>query len=208
MAGRKNTITGSATTGSEGIVSAEQPAVDPASFGGSSGGSDGGSIRDAAGTEFDPAIHVGPDSRNNDGSFRRKRGRKAGSGSHGKAKVHSNLEGSIEALTKGLAIFHIALATATKTPELVIEDSEAKSLATATVNVLDQYDIRPDPKIEAIIGLIGVSCATYIPRYMSIKMRKEQERKEKAASSNGAGVAGIYDAEGNAMGTTGFNVVQ
>jgi hypothetical protein len=98
-----------------------------------------------------------------------------------------------------LAIFHVAIATATKTPELMIGDDEAKSLASATINVLDQYDIRPDPKIEAMVTLIGVAAATYAPRVVAIRMRKAQEAEEKK------GKAGVYGPDGFAMGTTDYS---
>ena len=181
--------------------SGEPTFIDPASAAGtngSGGGSDGSAVeRDDTGVAFDASIHVSPDKRNADGSFRRKRGRRAGSHKSTK-KIHTNLESSIEGLTKGLAVFHMALAAATKTPELVLDEDEAKGLATATVNVLDQYDIRPDPKIEAIAALIAVTAATYIPRAAAIKMRREQEKEEKK------GQAGIYGPNGFPQGTTSY----
>jgi len=90
----------------------------------------------------------------------------------------------------------MALAGATSTPELVLDDDEAKGLATATVNVLDLYDIRPDPKVEAVVSLIAVTIATYAPRAIAIRMRREQEKQEKK------GTGGVYGPNGEAQGTT------
>jgi len=184
--------------------SGEPTFIDPADSSGSGTG-DSANIRDSAGTAFDPERHVAPGKLNSDGTFRNKRGRRKGSGKS--SKVHRDLEGSIEGLTKGLAIFHMVLASATKAPELILDDEEAKGLASATVNVLELYDIRPDPKVEAIVTLIAVSAATYAPRIAAIRMRKEQEAKERKANASGEGVAGVYSATGEPAGTAHFNVV-
>ena len=144
-----------------------------------SSGDESGDARDATGERFNPDIHSGRDKLNADGSYRKKRGRKAGSGSGSSGNQNSrktNNQASVESLTRVLAILHIGIATATKTPEMALEDKEAELLATATANVLNEFDIRPDPKIEAIIGLIMAAGSIYGPRVYLIAERKKHER--------------------------------
>lgn len=81
-------------------------------------------------------------------------------------------------MARVLAIVHIGIAGATKTPELALEESEAEALANATANVLSEFDIRPDPKIEAVIGLVMVAGTIYGPRIYNIRERKKEERIE------------------------------
>lgn len=173
-------------------------AIDPASIDGSGGGNPGGSD----GEQFDPAIHVGPDKRNADGSYTRKRGRKAGSNSNraNPRKAAADLGTSIEALSKTLVIIHTGIAGVTNIPEIAIDKAEGDMLANATANVLAQFDITPDPKTQAIIGMIMACGAVYGPRVMLYRMRQAQERKEAEP-----GTAGVYDASGNPVGTTEFS---
>lgn len=140
---------------------------------------------DANGDRFDPTIHSGRDKLNADGSYRKKRGRKAGSGtgtgsgsngSQNRRKTDS--AASVESLARVLAVLHVGIATATKTPEMVLDDQEASLLANATANVLEQFDIRPDPKIEAIIGLIMAAGSIYGPRLYLINERKKASKLE------------------------------
>jgi len=169
--------------------------IDPATLDGSTGGNGPG--------EFDPAIHVGPDKRNADGSYTRKRGRKSGGGSGAsKAKVSPDLKSSIDALAKTLVIVHVGLAGVTENPELVIDQDEGLLLANATANVLEQFDLKPDPKTQAIIGLLMAAGTVYGPRAFMIKQRRAQQAREKQA-----GTAGVYDPQGFPVGTTQFSEV-
>lgn len=142
-----------------------------------SGDGSGGSSGDARGDKFDPTIHVGRDKLNADGSYRRKRGRRANSATSGSGRKANN-QASIEGLTRMLAIVHIGLASATKTPELRLEDAEAEALAKSTAVVLEEFDIRPDPKIEAIVGLVTTAGMIYGPRVYLIAERKKREKME------------------------------
>lgn len=141
-------------------------------------GSDSGDV-DAAGTRFDPDVHVALDKRNADGSYRRKRGRKStASGDSGrKARKDTNYSASIDSLTRVLTFVHLGIASATKTPELVIDEAEARTLSEATANVLREFDIRPDPKVEAIIGLITACGVVYGPKVYFIRERKKAEKE-------------------------------
>lgn len=145
---------------------------------GGNGGSDSGDAGD--GERFDPDIHIGRDKRNVDGSYRKKRGRRAGPAAAGKRGPKADSQAGIESLTRILTVLHIGIASATKTPEMVLEEDEAKSLAGATSDVLRQFDIRPDPKIEALIGLAIVAGGIYGPRVYLIRERHKEE-KEKAS---------------------------
>jgi hypothetical protein len=62
------------------------------------------------------------------------------------------------------------------------------------------YDIKPDPKTEAWINFAAVMGLTYGTRIVAIRARKNQEAKEEKP-----GTAGMYDANGNAMGTTHYH---
>lgn len=139
--------------------------------GGGSGGDDG---------RFDAAIHVSPDKRNADGSYTKKRGRKSGNNSSttSRSSRKSDNSASLDSLTRVLSILHLGIAAATKAPEMALEDSESEALAKATANVMDQFDIKPDPKIEALIGLMMVAGSIYGPRVYLIKERKKEERLE------------------------------
>lgn len=202
MAGRKAANAGNASGGNGNDTGGNSEFIDPASAlgngsGGTGGSGDGGTIRDAFGTEFDAAVHSGPDKRNSDGSFRRKRGRKSGGKSQ---KVPPNLEQSVEVLSRGLCIMHASLAAITQTPELVLDKTEAEGLTEATLNLLALYDLKPDPKIEAALILAGQVGIVYGTRFVAIRARKAQQRKEKEP-----GVAGVYTADGMAAGTTTFH---
>lgn len=143
--------------------------------GNSGNGSAGGSGGDDGG--FDPSIHVSPDKRNADGSYTKKRGRRSsgGNSSNSGSKRKTDHSASIDSLTRVLSILHIGIAGATKSPEMILEDTEAESLAKATANVLEQFDIKPDPKIEAIVGLVMVSATIYGPRVYNIRERRKEE---------------------------------
>lgn len=183
----------------EAIPGASGP-VEPRDVDGSGGGNSGGTGGSDSGEQFDPSIHVAPDKRNRDGSFTRKRGRKAGGSYRSNPRqAASDLGTSIEALSKTLVIIHTGIAGVTGLPELVIDKAEGDMLANATANVLAQFDITPDPKTQAIIGMIMACGAVYGPRAFAYRMRKAQEAKETEP-----GTAGVYGPGGEAMGTTGF----
>jgi len=143
----------------------------------------GGVGNDSGGTgsdEFDASIHAGRDKRNADGSYRKKRGRKTGgNNSSSGTRTKAQNTASVEGLTRILAILHVGLAAATKTPELALDDSEVENLAKATATVLTEFDIRPDPKVEAVIGLVTAAGLIYGPRVYLITERKRLEAQER-----------------------------
>src|SRR4051794_27928384 len=110
MATDRNEFAGTAGDGQDSVI-------DPASLGGTAGGS---------GDDFDPAIHVGRDKRNADGSYTRKRGRRgsggSGAGSGGrKSKASGDLKDATEALSRTLLYLHVGIASATKAAEMALE---------------------------------------------------------------------------------------
>lgn len=152
--------------------------ADPATIFGGGGGDTGGS--GGIGDDFDPDIHVSRDKRNADGSYRRKRGRRSGSGTGGTThrKTKAARTDSVEAISRILCILHSGVAAATKTPELEIDEQEGRMIADPLTTLLDEFDIKPDPKIEAIVGLVTAVCAVYGPRAYTIASRKRAEGKQ------------------------------
>lgn len=188
--------------GIEGISLDIGNTIDPAAAaanGTSADTGNGGTVRDSAGNEFDPERHSHPDTRNADGTFRRKKGRKAGSTNKSKAHIHSDIKASAEMLTKGLLVFHTTLAAMTNTPELILDEAEASGLSESGLTLMSLYDIKPDPKVEAALLFAGNIGLVYGSRIFAIRARKAQEAAEKKP-----GVAGVYDENGNAAGTTTY----
>src|SRR6185503_17296898 len=102
----------SAPDGDSGKLDGTSDFIDPAASIG--GGNEDGGVRDSAGTRFDPTIHASPDSRNKDGTFRGKRGRKSGSGnSKSRSQVHSDIKETAQFLAQGLLLFHASMAAMT-----------------------------------------------------------------------------------------------
>lgn len=91
------------------------------------------------------------------------------------------------------------MAAMTKTPELELDKDEATGLATSGLTLAAMYDITPDPKLQAAISF-AVQCGMiYGTRIVAIKARKSQEKEERRK-----GTAGMYDSEGNPIGTTSY----
>lgn len=175
-------------SGDAGATGVAASAPDFLSLGGTGNAdSDGGNGGSDSGDDFDPAIHIGRDKRNADGSYRRKRGRRAGNSAPNQRRTKADSSASVESLTRILTVLHVGIAAATKTPEMVLEDVEAKALANATAEVLAQFDIRPDPRIEAVIGLCVVAGGIYGPRaYLIRERRKEEANARKSSTVHGA----------------------
>ncbi len=112
----------------------------------------------------------------------RKRGRKPGSkNGTKKEKIDS---ASVTGIEKILFSVHLALAAATRTPELALDESEARELAKAAAEVQSHYETVIDPKILAWAQLVMVAGSIYAPRMIAAKMRLNRERAEQRAKSN------------------------
>lgn len=113
--------------------------------------------------------------RNKDGSPRKKRGRKAGSGSNNQKKSKADISG----LEKILFSAHLMAATAFKTPELILDEKEASMLAAAAQSVQDFYEVEASAEIMLWVNVIGVCGAIYGPRLIAAFARKKKETKNK-----------------------------
>ena len=153
--------------------------IDPATLTGGSSGND---------TTGDDYVR-GDDGtilRNKDGSLKRKRGRKAGTSFGSKSRQagnSENLASAIESLSSMIGFVHIGLASVSKCPELILDDSESKALAGATAKVMAEFDVTPDPKITAIVGLLTTAGTIYTPRYLIIRERRIKEKAERKGSN-------------------------
>lgn len=90
---------------------------------------------------------------------------------------------SIDALSNILMVSHLGLSGIV--PELALEKDDADLLANASVPVLEQFDFAPDPRFVAVFGLFAAMGKVYGPKYVLYRLRKENERAEKAKPVNG-----------------------
>lgn len=105
-------------------------------------------------------------------------------------------------LTRGLMVFHISLASITKTPELILEEAEATGLSESALTLMSLYDIRPDPKVEAAIMFAGQMGLVYGTRFVAIRARLAKEKAERASK----GSATVIAPDGSPAGeTTAFS---
>lgn len=171
--------TGTADSDTDGNGSSVDLGTSATFLGGSDGSGSGGSGGDAGSDVFDPELHISPDKRNADGSFRRKRQRRnAGTSSPTRSGKKADYSASVDSLARMLGYLHMGVAAATKTPELVLTEDETKALSNATANVLSEFDIRPSPKAEAIVGLVVTAGGIYGPRAYFIRERIRDGRRD------------------------------
>lgn len=121
--------------------------------------------------------------RNKDGSPRKRRGRKRGSNS-GKGNATNNQ--AINTLSQTLYILHMGIANITKFDDFKLNEKEAETLASATANVADAFDFQPDPRFQAVAGLVSVSAMIYGPRiYLYRKHLAEKDKEKSNEDANG-----------------------
>lgn len=158
---------------------------------GASGGSNGGGNRSGSGDDFDPAIHVGRDKRNADGSYTRKRGRRANTSS-GTSERKARGSAGVKAIQNSLEGIHAIIAAATGFEDIRLSADESEPLAGAIAEVSKHYNIPVvDPKYMAIAGLIFVAGKVYGPKAMLVKMEL-QERKEKRLANKESNVVTLF----------------
>ena len=99
------------------------------------------------------------------------------------ARAKTEIQGAISAdsLAGILLTTHMVLAGFTGIPEIELESDDAGELSTATVNLLEQYDISVDPKLAAGIILFGVASNVYAPKVIMYKMRIAEEKEKQRA---------------------------
>ncbi len=147
-------------------------------------GADTGGLADSDGGDdftFDPDRHIDPSKRNADGSYRRKRRRRgsgssAGSGSGPRGKK-ADYSASIDALSTVLAMGFGTLAAVAKEPIWNLEKLESDAGAKALANLLEQFEIMPDPKIQAVVGCAIVFSGIIAPRMYLISEKKKEAKK-------------------------------
>lgn len=118
----------------------------------------------------------------------RKRGRR-GAGGNGSAvrsskKSAGNVQ-AIETLSQTLLIVHMGIAAIVKYDGFALEKSEADALGVSLANVMEQFDITPDPRFTAVAGLVTTASMIYGPRaYLyrehvkAIKKKQREEQKQ------------------------------
>lgn len=135
------------------------------------------------GQSIDPAIAASGNDNGDSGSdepVKRKRGRPAGTTTGTKTNTKkNNLSNSVDNLSKTLMLLHLGIASKFNVPEIVIDERESELLSSAAMNMLDQFEIQIDPKMQAAVGLIVAAGTVYGPRVIAISYRRNKEQKEK-----------------------------
>jgi hypothetical protein len=74
---------------------------------------------------------------------------------------------------------HAIGANLTRTPELEINNSEARMLADPLSELLVLYEVEPDPRVMAMMELGLAASYVYGPRFTMIRMRLRAEAAER-----------------------------
>jgi len=89
----------------------------------------------------------------------------------------------LESLANNIFGMHYMLATMLKMPEFVLEESEARALASATAGMQREFGFKVSGKTGAVIAMIGASAMVYVPRVIKIKTRVAQIKQQRANDS-------------------------
>ncbi len=109
----------------------------------------------------------------------RKRRAKRGSG---KQKAQGK-KLPVDALATFLALAHGTLAAVTKTPELEVNEREAKMLADPLAEILVMYDVAPSRELLLTMQLIHAGGYVYGPRFFMWRERMKAEAEERRAKA-------------------------
>lgn len=117
-----------------------------------------------SGTEFDP-----------EGTepIKRRRGRQPGTKNKPK---ETQVQGSLKGIEKLLISIHMAGAVMLKTPELILDPSEAKDLTEAINGVAKFYPVGMSEKALAWMNLATTMAGIEGSRILAIKLRKQKEK--------------------------------
>lgn len=74
---------------------------------------------------------------------------------------------------------HGVASAALKTPELALDQLEAKSLAKAVVDLEAAFPQNIDPRAFAVVNFVGVAAMIYLPKLAEVRRRTRAERAEK-----------------------------
>ena len=203
MAGSPFSFGGNDARGGDGGASLDDPGdidgggnvIDGlAGSGGVGGGSDG---RDEFGTV--DSRNLGDDfARNVDGSVKlkrdgtpaRKRGRRAGASGpnplrSGRKPTASDDKASVSAIAKSLVGIHGILATITKEELWIISDDEGKTLAVPLVDILGEFDLKPDPRLVKAYHAAQALAIVYGPRLYFMAQKRAQSKPKVEHSRDG-----------------------
>lgn len=137
--------------------------------------------------DFDPERHIGRDKRNADGSYRRKRRPRGGGGAERKPREKRSNVSRLEAQQATARMFLIisgGIANFTKTPEYKFDEDDANTCGAAWNNWAEEFGVKPDPKIEATIGLVTALSFAIGPRIAMANARRADEKKAKKSATD------------------------
>lgn len=97
------------------------------------------------------------------------------------------------------------LAMLTKNPALEISDKESDTLARSLKNVMDQYQLKPNPRTMAWVQLAATSAAIYGPRIAVIAASRKFSRPTAAAAATVAATPPNAAAASAPLGTIDFS---
>lgn len=94
------------------------------------------------------------------------------------------------ALGKQIVGLHLIASMTFGIPELVIQETEGEMLASAIVNVAEEYGLSLGGKTGAAIQLVGTAAMIYLPRYFAMQSRVSKKTEAsippEGAAPNGA----------------------
>jgi hypothetical protein len=73
-------------------------------------------------------------------------------------------------------VIHMGIAGATSTPELILEEGEAKMLSEPLARMAEDAGFVVDPKIANALALLGACGMVYGPRMVNIRNRRKEEK--------------------------------
>ncbi len=114
----------------------------------------------------------------------KKRGRPVGSSAKKPAGAKKAETSPVElaAVIYGL---HVTLATVV--PELLLDEREAKSLAAALLTIEKEFPgLVLDPRVLAVLGLVGTAAIIYVPRGRAVVRRLKKKKEPDHASPDPA----------------------
>lgn len=114
------------------------------------------------------------------GSTGKRRGRPPGSKTGSRTtkttqKIPVTLK--LDKLADMLVKIHTGLAVVTKSPEMLIDKSEATDVVNSGTELLEFYDLNPDPKTVAWLNFLGTMGMVYGTRVMAISNRPKEAKK-------------------------------
>ncbi len=99
------------------------------------------------------------------------------SGASGGVKQRKKTTYDLGLLSKQLTGIHLMMAQMMGIPELQIAPQEGEALASGVIAVAEQYDLSIDGKTGAAIQLLATAAMIYAPRFMALKMRVSEAKK-------------------------------